>query len=103
MINTSDTNNTNIIINEKGELLSIDENPKDTFDLKLFSHVPKKEVTSLLEKHMNSDINRYQKWLDVLNGVEIKNILTEFNWLKYLDTLKNNLNSIVSDYNKINF
>lgn len=72
MIQTSDTNNTNIIINRKDlRLLSLDENLAKEFRKELFSHSTQKKIIDIVTDELRD--KKYRKmlksWKDILDGL----------------------------------
>ena len=101
IINTSDTNLTNILINNN-KLLSIDENYSDNHNLNIFfSHHQKKSLTNLLDDYIinNKDYisKTLQKWIQLILLEETKNEVNKFNIYeneKWSNTLIKNIQNI---------
>ena len=83
IIQTCDTNLTNLLI-ESDELLSIDENYREDFDLSIFfSHHQKKEVSDailkFIIKNKETIINKLKNWIKSINSDSCVKMLEYYN------------------------
>ena len=83
IIQTCDTNLTNLLI-ESEELLSIDENYREDFDLSIFfSHHQKKEVSEPISKYIIKNketiVDKLKNWIIAINSESCINILKYYN------------------------
>jgi len=98
IIESSDTNNTNIIVNlnQKNPILSVDENHKGYFlNGKLFSHRPPKtcitQIETYFKTHQSHILQQLQHWHLISQSPDYLEIATRFNQqtlaLKFSDNL----------------
>ena len=101
IIETSDTNLTNILI-DNNQVLSIDENLSPNFDNKIiFSHHQKKELSDVIDVFIRNNldglISKLNHWKEVINStecMEMMNRYTIFKKYKWNPRLINNIESL---------
>ena len=101
IIETSDTNLTNILI-DNDKVLSIDENLSEHFDnITIFSHHQKKELTDVIDIFIRNNledlISKLNQWKEVINSSDCIKMMDKykiFNKYKWNSKLVDNIDSL---------